>query len=416
MSAPGRPERSLAPRRGDGAQRQGGTITPPGRSKAEYRSAQHDTGAIGTARHDGTAAGPWRVRPGANPAAGPAGPPQLAPAGPYRAPVWLAGGHAQTIYPFLLPRPAVPYRRERVETPDGDFWDFDWVDAPAGHDAAPLVVLFHGLEGGSGSHYACALMARVAALGWRGVVPHFRGCGGELNRRPRAYHSGDHEEVAAMLAAIRQRIPAHVTAYAAGVSLGGSALLNWLGRAGAAAAPTVAAAAAVSAPLDLTASGTAIGEGLNRVYTYHFLQTLKPKSRTMAERFPGLLDEARLRQVRSMWQFDDLVTAPLHGFSGTADYWRRASSKPWLHGVAVPTLVLNARNDPFVPAVSLPGAADASAAVTLEQPAHGGHVGFLTGPFPGRLDWLPARLLHFFHDAGAPAGRPPANPPPTPLP
>jgi hypothetical protein len=155
----------------------------------------------------------------------------------------------------------------------------------------------------------------------------------------------------------------------------------------------------VSTPLDLTASGIAIGEGLNRVYTYHFLQTLKPKSRAMARRFPGLLDEARLRQVRSMWEFDDLVTAPLHGFAGTADYWQRASSKPWLREVAVPTLVLNARNDPFVPATSLPAAADVSGDVVLEQPEHGGHVGFLTGPLPGRLDWLPRRLLHFFSTA-----------------
>jgi len=331
--------------------------------------------------------------------------PHLAPQGPlpapgpYRAPVWLAGGHAQTIYPFLLPRPRVTYRRERVDTPDGDFWDFDWVDAPVDRGDAPVVALFHGLEGGSGSHYALALMSAVAALGWRGVVPHFRGCGGEPNRQPRAYHSGDFEDVAAMLAAIRARMPAASTLYAAGVSLGASALLNWLGRLGRDAASTVAAAGAVSTPLDLTAAGIAIGQGLNRVYTYHFLDTLKPKGRAMAQRFPGLVDEARLRQVRSMWEFDDLVTAPLHGFAGTEDYWRRASAKPWLRVIAVPTLVLNARNDPFVPAVSLPDATEVSPDVVLEQPEHGGHVGFMTGPFPGRLDWLPARLLHFFHNA-----------------
>jgi hypothetical protein len=353
------------------------------------------------APHFGTRPGPRRVPTDASPESGPAGTLDLAPAGPYRAPVWLAGGHAQTIYPFLLPRAVPPYRRERVATPDGDFWDFDWIDARAGAGAVPLVVLFHGLEGGSNSHYACAMMTRVAALGWRGVVPHFRGCGGDLNQRPRAYHSGDHEEVAAMLAAIRDRVPAGTIVCAAGVSLGGSALLNWLGRAGRAAVPIVAAAAAVSAPLDLTAAGIAIGEGLNRVYTYHFLQTLKPKSRAMGRRFPGLVDEARLRQVRSMYEFDDLVTAPLHGFAGAADYWRRASSKPWLREIVVPTLVLNARNDPFVPTVSLPGPGDVGPAVRLEQPEHGGHVGFLTGPFPGRLDWLPARLLHFFHAAGA---------------
>lgn len=314
----------------------------------------------------------------------------------FRAPRWLAGGHPQTIYPYFLPRPVVRYRRERVDAPDRDFWDFDWVDAIPNSDDAPLVVLFHGLEGGSVSHYARALMAALTAIGWRGVVPHFRGCGGEPNVRPRAYHSGDYAEVGAMLAAIRARVAPRTVVYAAGVSLGGSALLNWLGRAGRDAADTVAAAAAVSTPLDLTAAGIAIGEGLNRIYTRHFLYTLKPKSLAMAKCFPGLLDETKIRQARTMYEFDDAVTAPLHGFTGTRDYWRRGSSKPWLRQVAVPTLVLNAKNDPFVPAASLPGPAETSRDIVLEQPEQGGHVGFMAGPFPGQLDWLPQRLLQFF--------------------
>jgi len=327
------------------------------------------------------------------------------PVPPYRAPAWLVGGHAQTIYPFFLARPQIHFRRERVETPDGDFWDLDWVDAPAAASPgaapppAPTVVLFHGLEGGSGSHYARALMAQVERLGWRGVIPHFRGCGGEPNRHPRAYHSGDHEEIGAMLAAIHARVAdraAGAPLYAVGVSLGGSALLNWIGRAGRDAAPLLTAAAAVSTPLDLTMAGIAIGQGLNRIYAWHFLWTLRPKSLAMAERFPGLLDPARLRRVRSMYDFDDIVTAPLHGFEGTADYWRRGSSKPWLRQVAVPTLVLNARNDPFVPAASLPGEGEVSADVRLEQPAEGGHVGFLAAPFPGNVRWLPRRLVQFF--------------------
>ena len=313
----------------------------------------------------------------------------------YRAPRWLPGGHAQTIYPYYLPRPAVLYRRERLQAPDGDVWDFDWVDAEPADDGTPLVVLFHGLEGDSGSHYARTVMAHSHALGWRGVIPHFRGCGGELNHRPRAYHSGDHEEVGAMLAAIRARVPAPTPIHAVGVSLGGSALLNWLGRAGAAAAATVTRAAAVSAPLDLTAAGQAIDRGLNRIYARHFLSTLIPKSRAMAARHPGLLDPARLDRIRSMFDFDEVVTAPLHGFAGALDYWRRASCKPWLPQIARPTLVLNARNDPFVPGASLPTAAEAGAAVVLELPEGGGHVGFLQGPFPGRLDWLARRLLEF---------------------
>jgi predicted alpha/beta-fold hydrolase len=317
-----------------------------------------------------------------------------ADASPYRAPRWLAGGHAQTIWPYRLQRPAVALRRERIETPDGDFWDFDWLDAETAN--APMVVLFHGLEGSSDSHYARALLAALARRGWRGVVPHFRGCSGEPNRLPRAYHSGDHQEIGAMLAAVRRAVPYPVPLHAVGVSLGGSALLNWLGRAGSAASQTVTSAAAVSAPLDLTAAGVAIGQGLNRIYTVHFLSTLKPKSLAMAARFPGLLDPSRIRRVRTMWEFDDAVTAPLHGFAGTSDYWTRASSKRWLREIALPTLVINARNDPFIPARSLPSAGDVARSVTLEQPAHGGHAGFANGRFPGGVDWLPARLLHYF--------------------
>ena len=325
-------------------------------------------------------------------------PARAAPASAFGSPVWLPGGHAQTIWPYLLPRIAVRYRRERVDTADGDFWDFDWIDVASPVRQSPLVILLHGLEGGSDSHYARALMAAVAARGWRGVVPHFRGCGGEPNRRPRAYHSGDHEECAAILAAIRERLPAETAMYAVGVSVGGSVLLNWLGRHGPAANAVLRAAAAVSTPLDLTAAGYAIDRGANRLYAWHFLETLKPKSLAMARRFPGLLDAEAIRRARTMYAFDDAVTAPLHGFAGTPDYWRRASSKPWLARIGVPTLVLNARNDPFVPDESLPRGAEASPDVVLEQPYAGGHAGFLSGRFPGSLGWLPRRLLDFFEN------------------
>jgi predicted alpha/beta-fold hydrolase len=317
----------------------------------------------------------------------------------YRAPRWLAGGHAQTIWPYRLRRPAVPLRRQRIDTPDNDFWVFDWLDMPAAPDA-PLVVLFHGLEGGSDSHYARALMLALSRAGWRGVVAHFRGCGGEPNRLPRAYHSGDHEEVGAMLVAIRGLVPPPLPLYAVGVSLGGSALLNWLGRAGPDASRVLSAAAAVSAPLDLMAAGVAIGRGLNRIYTAHFLASLKPKSLAIAKRFPGILDASKIRRARTMWQFDDVVTAPLHGFSGAGDYWTRASSKSWLARIAIPTLVINARNDPFIPAHSLPTPAEVSPCITLEQPRHGGHAGFAAGRFPGHVNWLPARLLHYFQSVG----------------
>lgn len=317
------------------------------------------------------------------------------PTGSYRSPAWLPGGHAQTIWPYFLRRPRVESRREIVQTPDGDEWAFDWLAADAEHDA-PLVVLFHGLEGSADSHYARWLLRAIADRRWRGVVAHFRGCAGAPNRTARAYHSGDHEEVDAMLQAVRARVEADATVFACGVSLGGSALLNWLGRRGATAVSTISRAAAVCAPIDLMACGLAIDRGANRIYARNFLQTLKPKALAMAARFPGTLDPQRIREANSMWAFDDVVTSRLHGFEGTADYWTRASSKPWLASIRLPTLVLNARNDPFVPAGSLPGPYDVAAAVVLEQPAEGGHMGFLTGRPPGRLDWLPQRVLAFF--------------------
>ena len=199
-----------------------------------------------------------------------------------------------------------------------------------------------------------------------------------------------------MLASIRSRVQPDTVIHAAGVSLGGSVLLNWLGRAGSAAARVLTSAAAISTPLDLTAAGLAIDRGINKIYAWHFLWTLKPKSRELARRYPSKLDEARVRRVYSMYEFDNTVTAPLHGFDGTLDYWKRGSSKPWLRDITIPTLVLNAKNDPFVPGASLPGPDEVSRSIVLEQPDEGGHCGFLVGPFPGRITWLPARLLQFF--------------------
>ena len=229
------------------------------------------------------------------------------------------------------------------------------------------------------------------------MVPHFRGCGGEPNRMPRAYHSGDHAEVAAMLAAVRVRVDPRTPVFAFGVSLGGSALLNWVGRAGANAANTISAAAAASTPLDLMASGIAIDQGLNRlIYVKMFLRTLKPKALAMERRFPGLFDARRVAQARTLWQFDDAFTAPVHGFAGADDYWTRGSSKPWLRHAVLPTLVLNARNDPFVPGASLPDAQQVSASVALLQPSDGGHAGFATPPFVGSIQWLAVRVTTFF--------------------
>ena len=322
------------------------------------------------------------------------------PVGPYRAPRWLPGGHVQTVYAALFaPRPRVDYRRERWDTPDGDFVDVDWVVEDPGSqfqdpDSAPLIVLFHGLEGGSTSQYAHALMAKVRDLGWHGAVVHFRGCSGEPNRLARAYHSGDSAEIDWMLKRLRER---HVRGafFAAGVSLGGNAMLKWLGEQGSAASRLVDAAVSVSAPLDLMAAGDALGRGFNLVYTRNFLGTLKRKSLAKLAHFPDLYDARHVRAARTLRAFDNVVTAPLHGFRDTDDYWTRASSKPWLMHVEVPTLVVNARNDPFLPESALPTQDEVSQHVTLDFPHGGGHVGFVSGPFPGHLRWLPQRIIAF---------------------
>lgn len=312
----------------------------------------------------------------------------------YRAPAWLPGGHLQTIIPATcVAGPAPAYRRERWDCPDGDFIDVDFVDGAAGQ---PLVVLFHGLEGSSNSHYARALMAALSERGWAGAVPHFRGCSGQANLAPRFYHSGDAAEIDWIVRTLRARHRGPL--FVAGVSLGGNALLRWLGESGTQ-ANCIDAACAISAPLDLARGGAQLARGLNRLYTRMFLETLKPKCLAKLEQFPGLFDRSALLAARDLYSFDNVVTAPLHGYRDTNDYWHRASACHILHDITLPTLVLNAENDPFLPGRYLPrSAADC---VTLEYPAHGGHVGFATGAPPGRNDWLAQRILHFFDSVGA---------------
>ena len=316
--------------------------------------------------------------------------------GPYRAPPWLRGGHAQTIYPLLVAGDVPIYRRMRWETPDGDFIDLDWIDCAASSlRQTPLVVLFHGLEGSSRSHYARALMRELSRRDWSGVVVHFRGCSGEPNRLPRAYHSGDFAEIDWILRRLRAQQPNRAI-FAIGVSLGGSALLNWLGREGRAAGSILSAAVAVGTPLDLALAGRALGRGFNALYTRDFLRSMKRSARAKWASFPGVFDRERMLAATTLYEFDDAVTAPLHGFRDADEYWRRASSRPWLGGVGIPTLVLNAVNDPFVPPQSLPAQGEVSRQVVLEFPAEGGHVGFFSGGTPGGLRWLPSRALAFF--------------------
>lgn len=332
----------------------------------------------------------------------------------YVAPWWLPGGNVQTIWAALRARrftdTAPLFRRQRWHTPDGDFVDVDWLqdaarsgeadtperavtDAPLG-GGKPLLVLFHGLEGSSASHYAQAFADVARSRGWAFAVPHFRGCSGEINLAPRAYHSGDFLEVDWLLRRFAREHAGPVLAV--GVSLGGNALMRWAGEMGAQAGQVVAGIASVCAPLDLSASGQAIGQGFNRqVYTRMFLKTMIPKALQKLAQHPGLFKSQALLAARDLHTFDDVFTGPLHGFKNADDYWLRASAKPHLKDIAVPALALNALNDPFVPAASLPQAADVSACVTLWQPAYGGHVGFPAEAYPAHVRAMPEAVATF---------------------
>ena len=312
------------------------------------------------------------------------------------APWWLPGGNLQTIWPALYARRGAgerpAYRRERWTTPDGDFIDVDFLADVEAQPDQPLLVLFHGLEGSSRSHYAEAFADWCARQGVAFAVPHFRGCGGELNQAPRAYHSGDFEEVDWILLRLRAWHTAQGGGplLAAGVSLGGNALMRWAGEMGTSARNVADAVAAVSSPLDLAAGGHAIGHGFNKlIYTRMFLNTMKPKALAKLAQHPGLFDRESLLAAQDLYEFDRLFTAPLHGFRSTEDYWSRASAKPHLTRVRLPALLVNALNDPFVPAWSLPRQDEVGPDVTLWQPEHGGHVGLTQGGWPGHVRAMP---------------------------
>jgi predicted alpha/beta-fold hydrolase len=320
----------------------------------------------------------------------------------YRAPRWLAGpgpwgGNLQTIWPALFSRshqgPRPVYRRERWITPDQDFIDVDFqTPPPEDGQVRPMLVLFHGLEGSSASHYAHAFAHWARQNGWRYAVPHFRGCSGEINLAPRAYHSGDFEEIGWVLERMRAQHLGPMVAV--GVSLGGNALMRWAEEAGESAAKTVSAVGSICSPLDLAAGGAAIGTGFNRqVYTRMFLRTMVPKALKKLEQHPGLFDGRKLLAAKNLYEFDNIFTAPLHGFRDTDDYWTRGSAKPHLHRIRIPALALNARNDPFIPADSLPRPHEVGAFVTLWQPEHGGHVGFPHGHWPGHVLTLPEQVM-----------------------
>jgi predicted alpha/beta-fold hydrolase len=295
---------------------------------------------------------------------------------------WLRGPHGQTVFGTLLRRaPRLPLRRERWELSDGDFLDVERLDGPR---EAPLLIVLHGLEGSASSHYVRGLLARAWDRGWRGMAVNFRSCSAEPNRLLRSYHSGETGDLGEAVQRARSESPG-APLLLAGCSLGGNVVVKWLGEQGDAA--QVQAAVALSVPFDLELCARSLDApgAMAFVYRTRFLRTLKRKALEKAQRFPQI-DAVRVRAARTLREFDEAVTAPVHGFAGAQDYWAQSSSGPFVPRVRVPLLLVSAEDDPFIPAECLPrAAAAANPCVTLEVCRSGGHLGFVAGP---HLPWF----------------------------
>ena len=288
---------------------------------------------------------------------------------------FLFGPNLMTIFgPLLRKGPQLPLRRERWELHDGDFVDVDRLEGPA---QAPLFVALHGLEGSSSAHYIRGLLHQARLRGWRGLALNFRGCSGDMNRLLRSYHSGETGDLDELIARVRREADRIVIA---GCSLGGNVLVKWLGEQGAAIPREIRAAAAISVPFDLAACSRTLDSGgfWRWAYRTRFLRTLKRKSLLKGELHPGALDTERVSAARTLFDFDDAVTAAIHGFKSAPDYYAQCSSGPFVARVRVPLLLLSAEDDPFIPASSIPRAVPEN--VTLEVWPRGGHLGFVEGP------------------------------------
>lgn len=298
---------------------------------------------------------------------------------------WVPGPHLRTLWGKLFRRAEpVPTRRERWETPDGDFVDLQRLDAAA--PDRPRVLLLHGLEGTPRSHYVRGTFAEARRRGWGMDLLVFRSCGGEPNRARRFYHSGETTDLAFVLDRVLAEHP-RAPLVLAGVSLGGNVLLKFLGERGAELPERLKGAAALSVPFDLARGSRHISRGFARVYERHFLRSLKRKARAKLERYPDLVERDALAAARTLWDFDDRVTAPVHGFADAADYYARSSALAWLDRIRLPTLLLSAADDPFLPREVLDEVRDVARhnpALTLEFVERGGHVGFVSGRVPWR--------------------------------
>jgi len=304
---------------------------------------------------------------------------------------WLPGPHLPTLWAALArrrPQPAL--RPERFELADGDFVDLSWV----GGETGPLIVMLHGLEGSVRSKYAAALLSQIERHSWGGVLMQFRGCSGELNRLSRSYHSGDTDDFRSVLALLRRRYPDRPL-MAVGYSLGGNVLLKYLGESGAANA--LEAAAAVSVPFDLGAAANRLNRGTSKFYQWHLVRSLRRKVEEKFARRSAPISIADLDRWTSFWSFDDNVTAPLHGFRDAREYYAKSSCRSFLRSIATPTLIIHARNDPFLSPDAIPEPCELSDSTTLLLTERGGHVGFVTGRNPLQADyWIDDCLMTWF--------------------
>ncbi len=308
---------------------------------------------------------------------------------------WATNRHVQTIWPrFLMRRPKIEVRHEKVDTPDGDFVDLAWSSKPL--QSKGLVVIFHGLEGSIRSHYANDIMAALHKQGWQVVLMHFRGCSGEPNHTTRTYHSGDTRDAKFILDRLRKQFPDEFMV-AIGFSLGGNMLLKLLGE-----NPLqkwLHSACVISAPLKLAECSSSINEGFSRVYQKYLLasmrRTLLTKMRTLDYSAEPQLTQAKIRALKTFREFDDLVTAPLHDYQDAIDYYEKCSGFNFLKAIRTPTLILHAKDDPFMNENVIPEEVDLARAVTLELSDRGGHVGFMQGTPWRPVIWFHQRVLAF---------------------
>lgn len=317
----------------------------------------------------------------------------------YNPPLWLRGGHAQTLYASLVRRVDFEYdRRERIDTPDGDFLDLDWAGARTGPapGADRVAILTHGLEGSAGGTYMRGMARALVRRGWDVCAWNLRGCSGETNRTAATYHSGKTEDLECVVDHVLGE--GYASLGLIGFSLGGNLTLKYLGEQGSAADDRIRAAVAFSTPVDLDGSSHRIGATTNWHYTQYFLRTLRDKMRTKAKRHSRVGTEA-LRRVRTLRDFDDAYTAPLNGFRDADTYYRAASSRPVLEEIAVPTLLVNAENDPFLSETCYPmEVAEGHPVFALEVPKSGGHVGFVSFNTTGEY-WSERRAASFLATA-----------------